>query len=103
VWGGLHGTYFFTMQSLQPTGQPAVPTINFFTGASSITISGGTVQGVDTGTIDLPPGAGGFASLITFIGGSGAAAGASGQIRLRGELDAASGITSGDYMGELCR
>jgi hypothetical protein len=103
VWGGLRGTYFFTMESLAPTGQPAVPSILFFTGKSDIRIAGGTVQGVDTGTIDLPPGAGGFASLITFTGGTGAGAGTSGQIRLRGELDAASGITSGDYVGMMCR
>jgi hypothetical protein len=103
VWGGLYGTYFFTMPSLRPTVQPAVPTIEFFTGASAITISGGSIQGIDTGTLDRPPGAGGFASLITFVGGTGSAAGALGQIRLRGELDAQSGITSGDDNGELCQ
>jgi hypothetical protein len=103
VWGGLHGRYVFTMHALVPNGEPTVPTVQFFTGQSDITIAGGTVQGTDTGTIDLPPGAGGFASLITFVGGTGTGAGASGQIRLRGELDATSGLTSGDYTGQLCR
>lgn len=57
---------------------------------------GGQIVGTDTGSIDLPPGAGGFASLITFDD-------AGGQIRLRGEFNAAEATTSGDYIGELCR
>jgi hypothetical protein len=60
------------------------------------------VVGTDTGAIDLPPGQGGFASLITFTGGTGGMSGATGQIRLRGEFDVASGTTSGDYLGSLC-
>jgi hypothetical protein len=58
--------------------------------------------GVDTGTIDLPPGQGGFASLITWTGGTGTFAGATGQIRLCGFLDAVAGTTSGDYGGSIC-
>ena len=42
--------------------------------------------GTDTGTLDLGPNEG-FASLITFTGGTGKMIGASGQIRLRGLLD----------------
>jgi len=59
------------------------------------------VFGKDTGTIDFGPD-GGFASLITFTGGTGALAGASGQIRLRGQLDPVAGTTSGDYLGTIC-
>jgi len=47
--------------------------------------------------IDVPPGRGGFASLITFEGPT------SGQIKLRGDFNAAAGTTSGDYIGELCQ
>ncbi|HEY1576248.1 MAG TPA: hypothetical protein VGF82_04160 [Terracidiphilus sp.] len=104
VWGGLHGTYRFTMDKIIPNGEPEVPTISFFTGHSIITLkSGEELFGTDTGSLDLPPGHGGFASLITFTGGTGAMANATGQIRLRGEFDAVSGITSGDYIGTVCK
>lgn len=103
VWGGIQGTYRFTMDKIIPNGEPEVPTISFFTGHSIIALkSGDQLFGTDTGTIDLPPGHGGFASLITFTGGTGAMANASGQIRLRGEFDAVAGITSGDYIGTVC-
>jgi hypothetical protein len=103
VWGGIQGTYSFVMTSVSQNGEPAVPTIQFFTGHSQITLkSGDQVLGTDTGAIDLPPGNGGFASLITFHGGSGAMANATGQIRLRGDFDPIAGTTSGDYLGTLC-
>lgn len=103
VWGGIQGSYRFTMDKTIPNGEPEVPTISFFTGHSIITLkSGDELFGTDTGTIDLPPGKGGFASLITFTGGSGAMTHATGQIRLRGEFDPVAGITSGDYIGTLC-
>jgi hypothetical protein len=103
VWGGIQGNYHFTMDKLIPNGEPEVPTISFFTGHSIIDLkSGDELFGTDTGTIDLPPGHGGFASLITFTGGTGAMAGATGQIRLRGEFDPVAGITSGDYIGTVC-
>jgi hypothetical protein len=102
VWGGIQGNYEFTMTSFAPTPEAGeVPTIFFFTGRSTVLLkSGDTVLGIDTGSIDV--GAGGFASLITFKGGTGAAATASGQIRLRGELDQLAGTTSGDYIGTIC-
>ena len=100
VWGGLQGNYRFVMTSLQPS--LAVPSVMFFTGQSAVTTkSGDLVLGTDTGSIDLGPNAG-FASLITFTGGTGDHGGATGQIRLRGELDQAAGTTSGDYIGSLC-
>jgi len=100
VWGGIQGRYTFAMTTLQPSG--AVPTIMFFTGQSEITLkSGDVLHGTDTGTLDLGP-LGGFASLITFSGGTGALQNASGQIRLRGQLDPVDGTTSGDYLGTLC-
>jgi hypothetical protein len=109
VWGGLQGNYYFTMQSALPNGHvdassnPDVPSILFFTGDSVVTLKkGDQVFGTDTGAIDLPPGQGGFASLITFKNGTGAAAGTTGQIRLRGEFDPVEGTTSGDYLGTIC-
>lgn len=99
VWGGVQGTYQFFMTGAQPSALiGGVPTILFFTGRSTVFLkSGEQVVGTDTGSIDLPPGQGGFASLITFDGG------ATGQIRLRGAFDAAEATTSGDYIGELCK
>lgn len=103
VWGGIQGSYFFTMASLVPTVALApptasIPSIFFFTGNSAVALKDGThASGIDTGTIDLPfvpGGQGGFASLITFSGA------VTGQIRLRGELRGNS--TSGDYIGTLC-
>jgi hypothetical protein len=99
VWGGIQGSYTFTMTTIVPSG--AAPSIMFFTGQSAITLkSGDLLHGTDTGALDLGP-LGGFASLITFTGGTGDMAGATGQIRLRGELG--EGTTSGDYIGTLCK
>ena len=97
VWGGIQGSYTFAMTTIVPSG--AVPSIFFFAGQSQITTKGNELLfGTDTGTLDLGPSAG-FASLITFTGGTGSMAGATGQIRLRGELGDG---TSGDYIGTLC-
>lgn len=103
VWGGIQGNYRFTADKFIPNGEQEVPSILFFTGHSTISLkSGDQLFGTDTGSIDLPPGKGGFASLITFTGGTGAMTNATGQIRLRGELNPADGTTSGDYLGEVC-
>lgn len=103
VWGGIQGSYEFVMTGAIPAASvtavpvpPGIENILFFTGRSTVALkNGGQIEGTDTGSIDLPPGAGGFASLITWDGGAG-------QIRLRGEFDAAAGSTSGDYIGTLC-
>jgi hypothetical protein len=104
VWGGIQGNYQFVMTALLPSiTLGGVPTVMFFTGRSTIFLkSGDELLGTDTGSIDLPPGLGGFASLITFTGGSGSMSGATGQIRLRGEFNPAEATTSGDYIGSLC-
>jgi hypothetical protein len=101
VWGGVQGTYRFNMATLQNSG--AVPSIFFFTGQSEIALkSGDAVHGTDTGSLDLGPNAG-FASLITFTGGTGEYGSASGQIRLRGQLSQTEGTTAGDYLGTICK
>ena len=100
VWGGVQGTYQFTMPT--PPIYSGFGAVSFFTGNSDVTTkSGDHVFGVDTGSIDFGP-EGGFASLITFTGGTGALAGTTGQIRLRGQLDPIEGTTSGDYIGRIC-
>ena len=101
VWGGLQGTYEFSMPTPpQPSG--TVPTIFFFTGDSTVKLkSGQVVAGKDTGSLDFGPD-GGFASLITFPDPANPGA-TLGQIRLRGQLDQVEGTTSGDYVGTFCR
>ena len=104
VWGGIQGNYQFVATGFLPSATiGGVPSVFFFTGKSTIFLkSDEELLGTDTGSIDLPDagGLGGFASLITFTGGTGSMSGATGQIRLRGELSA--GTTSGDYLGTLC-
>ena len=92
------------LNTLEPSALiGGVPSVFFFTGKSTISLkSGDELFGTDTGSIDLPPGQGGFASLITFDGGTGSMTGATGQIRLRGEFSVTDGTTSGDYLGTLC-
>ena len=101
VWGGIQGHYHFVMTQSIPSAPTGVPSIFFFTGKSTIALKNGDqLLGTDTGSIDFL--LGGFASLITFSGGTGEMTGATGQIRLRGELSAQAGTTSGDYVGTLC-
>lgn len=97
VWGGIQGDYQFVMSGLIPTSAiGGVPTAFFFAGKSTVSLKDGSqIIGTDTGTIDLPPGQGGFASLITFDNDGG-------QIRLRGHFDPVAGTTSGDYNGSVC-
>jgi len=104
VWGGIQGDYQFVITGAVPSVTiGGVPTILLFTGRSTIFLkSGDQLLGTDTGSIDLPPGLGGFASLITFDAGTGATSEATGQIRLRGEFSASEGTTAGDYLGTLC-
>lgn len=111
VWGGIQGNYEFLITAAVPSdaiGAPGappsgVPTVLFFTGKSVVSLKNGVqLLGTDTGSIDLPPGRGGFASLITFGAPTDPASAASGQIRLRGQFDPASGTTRGDYTGAIC-
>ncbi len=98
VWGGIQGQYQFVVSGVVPAATiGGIPTAIFFAGQSTILLkSGSTVTGTDSGTLDPPPGQGGFASLITFDSG------ASGQIHLRGDFDPAAGTTAGDYLGVMC-
>ena len=99
VWGGVQGSYQFVMTAAESSAMlGGVPSIQFFAGKSTVRLkSGAQIVGTDTGSIDLQPGRGGFASLITFEGST------TGQIKLRGDFDGAAGTTNGDYLGELCQ
>src|SRR3954471_2241544 len=97
--GGLKGKYeFHITKAPADAGTPAAPSVKFVVGPSTVTLrKGDVIVGIDTGTIDMPPGAGGFASLIPWTQG------ATGQIRLNGHFDAAAGTTSGEYEGTVCK
>jgi hypothetical protein len=97
VWGGVQGTYEFVMTAQHPSIlMGGVPTIIFFTGRSVVSLkSGDRIVGTDTGSIDVLPARGGFASLITMDADGG-------QMKLRGDFDPAAGTTAGDYVGTLC-
>lgn len=102
IWGGIQGNYQFVVTNVVPSViVSGLPEIIFFTGKSTIlSKDGDQLFDTDTGSIDTVRG--GFASLVTFSGGTGSMYGATGQIRLRGKLDGATGTTWGDYTGDLC-
>jgi len=97
--GDLKGKYeFHITREPVAAGAPAAGSIRFFVGESTVTLrNGDKLVGIDTGTIDMPPGNGGIASLITWTQG------ASGQIRVSGVYDPAKQTTSGEYEGRVCR
>ena len=98
VWGGINGEYKFVMSGAIPAATiGGIPNALFFAGQSVVSLhDGNTVVGTDSGTLDLPPGQLGFASLITFTSGG------SGQVKLRGDFDPVAGKTAGDYVGSFC-
>jgi hypothetical protein len=104
VRGGIQGTYQFVITGATPSATiGGTPTALFYTGKSTVLLkTGDELTGTDTGTLDPPPGHGGFASLITWDGGTGEMSGATGQIRLRGEFTDGGAGTAGDYVGALC-
>lgn len=100
--GGIQGTFAFTATSLLPS--PDLPSILLFTGRTDIqTKDGSTLAAVNAGALDTNPASDGhFADLITFTGGTGDAAGASGHIVAFGNFDLLAGLGVSDYTGELC-
>lgn len=99
--GKLKGTYAFTMNAAIPSGDPDVPSVNFFSGTSVITTSEGTVlTAVDTGAINLaPPGtlnSGRLSTLLTITEGG------AGHLWIHGTADLANGTVQGRFRGEIC-
>lgn len=101
VIGGLQGDLHLTATSFVPAGDATIPAVSFFTGRGVIQGKNGDVLvGTDAGAIDLASGK--AATLITWTGGTAQFDGASGQIRVSADLDAATGTVVSDYRGELC-
>lgn len=101
VFGSLHGTLKLTATSLIPSGAGGLPEVSFFTGQSVIQVKNGDVLiGIDTGAFDLQDGT--VVTLLTWVGGTGQFAGASGHIRISANLDFSTGIVESRYKGEIC-
>ncbi len=104
--GGLQGDYAFAATAFQPAsalapGDEALAHAQFYVGKSDVTLKGGDrVSASDSGVIDQG-GTGKQAALLVVSGGTGAHAGASGYLQLRGTLGA-NGQVTGDYSGEIC-
>src|SRR3954471_21832130 len=100
--GDLNGSYeFHATHAPVAAGAPASATVRFFVGEGKVRLrSPGVVTAVETGTIDLPPGQGGFASLMTWTGGP--AGHSSGQLRLTGLFNPVNAGVAGDYQGNVC-
>lgn len=99
--GKLKGSYDLTMQTLQPSGHPDVPSVFFFTGESVVTRKNGDVfTGIDTGALNTAPpgviGSGSFSTLLTITEG------AAGWLHIRGVLDLSTGQVTGAYRGLIC-
>jgi len=97
--GGIQGSYAFTMLTAAPAAVPNPAGVSFYTGRSEVSLHhGGTVVLADAGAIDLNPfGSGKMAALLSVIGGA-----TSGFLQLRGSIDFATGVVTGDYFGEIC-
>jgi hypothetical protein len=103
VWGGLKGDLDVVADLVAPA-HPSVPSVFRFTGQSVITADDGSLLvGTDVGAIDTAPtGDGHVGTLLTWTGGTGRYAGASGHIVIDGRVDFAAGRVATDYRGEVC-
>ncbi len=108
--GGIQAEYAFVQTGALPAsavgGDAALASAFFYVGKSDVTLkSGEHVFASDSGVIDLPPplgtGTGKQAALLVIAGGTGAYAGATGFLQLRGTFGTDGRIT-GDYSGQLC-
>lgn len=107
--GDLAGTYWFVMETLTavPTGDPARPVEQVYTGRSTITLDNGDViTGVDHGRM-WPGAAPGTTDFVTTVvlqpGGTGDLADVvGGEIVASGTLDLLTAHAVGSYEGVLC-
>ncbi len=101
--GGIQASYEFTATALVPANDPTMPGVSFYLGRSVVAPLRGDalVFASDSGVVDLGV-TGKQAALLTITGGTGAYEGARGYLLLRGTLDLAAGVVSGDYSGEIC-
>jgi hypothetical protein len=103
--GGIQGDYAFVQTGALPAAAIGgdVASALFYVGKSDVALkSGDHVYASDSGVLDLPPsGTGKQAALLVIVGGTGAYAGATGFLQLRGTLEAG-GVVSGDYLGQIC-
>lgn len=103
--GGIQADYAFVQTGALPATAIGgdVASALFYVGRSDVVLrSGDHVYASDSGVLDLPPaGTGKQAALLVIDGGTGAYAGATGFLQLRGTLEAG-GVVTGDYSGQIC-
>jgi len=97
--GGIQGDYEATITSFIPSGDPTIPAVQFYIGKSVTHTKNGDLYATDAGAFDFSNGD--FAALLTITGGTGCFEGASGHLYVFGNSDFATGITTGDYKGEI--
>ncbi|MBC8427816.1 hypothetical protein H8D98_00995 [bacterium] len=78
-----------------------IPWVQFYIGESIIHTRNGDLFATDAGVFDTS--SGNFTAFLTITGGNGDFTGASGYLYVFGKSDLATGITKGDYKGEICR
>jgi hypothetical protein len=101
IFGTLKGDLTLTTTQFIPTLDDTIPSVMFFVGQSVVTTKRGeTLTGTDAGAIDLADGT--ASTLITWTGGTGRFAGASGHIRVAPNLNQATNTVFSVYWGELC-
>ncbi len=107
--GGIQADYAFAATGVIPPNalvapdraDPALEGAIFYVGKSDVALksSGDHVFASDSGVIDVG-GTGKQAALLVITGGSGAHAGATGYLQLRGTVQGSH--VTGDYRGEVC-
>jgi hypothetical protein len=99
--GDLSGTFVFTGSSLVQTVDTPTTSVVLLTGDNRITTKNGTLNMKDALVLQTG-GDGDFAEVETIIGGEGAWAGVTGDIRAHGTFTPAAG-GAGEYSGTVCR
>lgn len=101
--GDLQGGYDFDVDSIVPSPTPDEPDRLEMTGRSRITLDGGEMSSDDVAYLTPNPlGPSSFHDVIDIVSGTGAYAGATGQLAVQGTLDLITQQGSGTYDGQIC-
>lgn len=100
--GKIHGSYEYTFQGFQPSGNN--PDVIYLEGRSVVSTPSGEIRFIENSAAAVGNQRGtNNATLMTVVGGTGAWEGASGFIALYGFFHTDDSVGSFDYRGEVCR